>query len=235
MAKNNRDLREELKGEQRYGNSRRRGAPGTFHGHLPPPFYNASDESPDRLQYPREANTGPMDETGNYGRGGYYGSTYDAENLRRRRGEVANIKTGSPDNYRTLGDRRWQGDAEPNEGGDFSSQAGYRSLQERSASGEHRGKGPRSYRRRDERIQEDVNDRLYDDPWLNATDIEVEVQGGDVVLKGTVEDRQAKRRAEDICESVSGVKNVENRLRVVKESKPVRESTDRSKIRESLL
>lgn len=40
------------------------------------------------------------------------------------------------------------------------------------------------------------------------------MEGGEVTLKGTVDSRTAKRRAEDIAESVSGVTNVENRLRV---------------------
>jgi len=33
-------------------------------------------------------------------------------------------------------------------------------------------------------------------------------------LSGTVENREAKRRAEDIAESVSGVSNVQNQLKV---------------------
>ena len=40
------------------------------------------------------------------------------------------------------------------------------------------------------------------------------VSQGEVTLTGTVETRSAKRRAEDIAEDVSGVKNVENRLRL---------------------
>lgn len=78
----------------------------------------------------------------------------------------------------------------------------------------HRGKGPRDYRRRDERILEDINDRLCDNPYIDATEIDVSVADGNVVLSGTVEDRQSKRLAEDIGDSVTGVKNVENRLRV---------------------
>ena len=37
---------------------------------------------------------------------------------------------------------------------------------------------------------------------------------GDVILTGSVETRDAKRLAEEIAESVTGVKNVENRLKV---------------------
>ncbi len=79
---------------------------------------------------------------------------------------------------------------------------------------EHRGRGPKNYRRSDERIKEDVNDRLSDDYYIDASDIEVMVTNTEVTLTGTVNSREDKRRAEDIAESVSGVTNVENRLRV---------------------
>lgn len=79
---------------------------------------------------------------------------------------------------------------------------------------EHRGRGPKGYRRSDERIKEDVNDRLSDDYYIDASDVEVSVSNTEVTLTGTVNSREDKRRAEDIAESVSGVTNVENRLRV---------------------
>jgi osmotically-inducible protein OsmY len=82
-----------------------------------------------------------------------------------------------------------------------------------------RGRGPKGYRRSDERIREDVNDRLGDDYYIDASDIEVTVSNTEVTLTGTVPSRNDKRRAEDIAESVSGVTNVENRLRV-KQSTP---------------
>ncbi|HEX5602942.1 MAG TPA: BON domain-containing protein, partial [Pyrinomonadaceae bacterium] len=66
----------------------------------------------------------------------------------------------------------------------------------------------------DERIKEDVNDRLSDDYYVDASDIEVAVSNTEVTLTGTVNSRADKRRAEDIADSVSGVTNVENRLRV---------------------
>lgn len=88
----------------------------------------------------------------------------------------------------------------------------------RSTAGQHRGKGPRKYQRPDSRISDDVNDRLADDDFVDASDIEVTVRSCEVYLDGTVNDRASKRRAEDIAESVSGVKNVENRLRVKRNS-----------------
>jgi osmotically-inducible protein OsmY len=79
--------------------------------------------------------------------------------------------------------------------------------------GPHAGRGPRGYRRSDERIREDVNYRLTDDPDLDASDIEVSVNDGVVTLRGSVDSRWDKRRAEDIAESVSGVVDVDNKLR----------------------
>jgi hypothetical protein len=40
------------------------------------------------------------------------------------------------------------------------------------------------------------------------------VTSGVVTLKGIVEDRNAKRMAEDLAESVSGVQEVQNQLKV---------------------
>lgn len=79
---------------------------------------------------------------------------------------------------------------------------------------DHRGKGPKNYKRSAERIQEDVNDKLSDNWMLDASNIEVSVDGNEVTLNGTVESRQAKRRAEDIADNVSGVTHVQNNLRV---------------------
>ncbi|HEY1112164.1 MAG TPA: BON domain-containing protein [Chitinophagaceae bacterium] len=89
-----------------------------------------------------------------------------------------------------------------------------RRLDEERTGGPHRGKGPKGYRRSEERIREDACDRLTEDDYVDATDIQVQLEGEDVVLSGTVHSRAEKRRAEDLVERVSGVRNVENRLRV---------------------
>lgn len=80
--------------------------------------------------------------------------------------------------------------------------------------GPHRGKGPKGYARGDDRIREDVCNRLTDDAHLDASEIEVEVKGGEVTLTGTVRERQDKRHAEDIVDAASGVKHVQNNLRI---------------------
>ncbi len=79
---------------------------------------------------------------------------------------------------------------------------------------DHRGRGPADYIRSDDRIREDVNDRLTEDYWLDASRIGVTVAGGEVTLDGTVDGKRAKRRAEDLADDVSGVKHVQNNLRV---------------------
>ena len=84
----------------------------------------------------------------------------------------------------------------------------------------YRGVGPRNYRRSDERILEDINERLTDDHHIDASDVGVKVEGGEVTLSGTVTDRAARRRAEDIAESVSGVGHVQNDLRVASRNAP---------------
>lgn len=78
----------------------------------------------------------------------------------------------------------------------------------------HRGKGPANYRRSEDRIREDICDRLTDDDRVDASGIHIQIESDVVILSGTVNSRDEKRRAEDLVESVSGVRNVENRLRV---------------------
>jgi hypothetical protein len=80
--------------------------------------------------------------------------------------------------------------------------------------GEHRGKGPMGYRRSDERIRDDVCEALTLDPWLDATHVQVNVDGGVVTLQGTVADRHMKYRAEECADQASGVQDVENRIRI---------------------
>ena len=81
-----------------------------------------------------------------------------------------------------------------------------------------RGRGPKNYQRSDDRIREDVCERLTYDERVDATDIDVEVREGVVRLSGTVDDRYAKRLAEDIAESVRGARDVENQIRIRREN-----------------
>jgi osmotically-inducible protein OsmY len=83
---------------------------------------------------------------------------------------------------------------------------------------DHRGRGPSNYTRSDDRIREDINDNLTDDWGVDASNITVQVKNGEVTLDGTVATRLQKRRAEDCAEEVSGVRNVQNNLRIQERS-----------------
>ncbi len=49
---------------------------------------------------------------------------------------------------------------------------------------------------------------------MDASTIEVQVQGGEVTLMGTIRSRIVKRYVEDLVEAVRGVRHVQNNLRV---------------------
>lgn len=76
------------------------------------------------------------------------------------------------------------------------------------------GRGPRGYQRTDDRIREDVCDYLTDDPRVDASDIEIQVKGGEVTLSGSVRTRDEKRFTEDDVERITGVREVNNNLKV---------------------
>jgi osmotically-inducible protein OsmY len=119
--------------------------------------------------------------------------------------------------YQGYDDNRYRGrrrDFMDRASDEIASWFGDEDAEHRREMDQHRGKGPKGYVRTDERIREDVNDRLSDDPMLDASDIEVIVAGGEVTLNGFITTRQDKRRAEDIVETVSGVRHVQNNLRV---------------------
>ncbi len=82
----------------------------------------------------------------------------------------------------------------------------------RPAQGPYAGIGPRAFRRSPERLRELICERLTDDPDVDASDIEVHVQGDEVTLTGQVDTRSQKRAAEACTEAVAGVRDVHNRL-----------------------
>ncbi|MDB6163081.1 MAG: hypothetical protein JWL98_513, partial [Xanthomonadaceae bacterium] len=70
----------------------------------------------------------------------------------------------------------------------------------------------------DERIRDDLNERLTDADDIDASAITVEVSNGIATLAGTVEQRWMKHRAEDLAENCSGVRDVHNQIRVQSQS-----------------
>jgi hypothetical protein len=84
----------------------------------------------------------------------------------------------------------------------------------RALRGLFRAKGPKSRTRDEQRIYEDVCERLTRQPDVDASDIEVTVELGVITLAGSVPSRAMKLLADDAVEDVLGVKDVKNRLRV---------------------
>jgi hypothetical protein len=80
--------------------------------------------------------------------------------------------------------------------------------------GPYTGRGPKGYKRSDQQIMEDACQRLERDGDIDASEIEVTAEDGVIVLRGTVQDRQTKRRAEECVESVYGARDIMNELRV---------------------
>ena len=102
-------------------------------------------------------------------------------------------------------DYGWTGPARPRE---WSSTEGWR------VPGPHAGRGPKGYQRTDERIRDEINERLTAHGLIDATDVECRVMNGEVMLTGFVDSRTAKRAAEELAEHVYGVRDVHNELRV---------------------
>jgi hypothetical protein len=83
------------------------------------------------------------------------------------------------------------------------------------------GKGPKGYARSDERVLDDVHERLAYG-YLDASEVEVSVKAGEVTLRGLVGSKADKWLAEDILEDVPGVRGLNNRLKVKQGDAPAR-------------
>jgi osmotically-inducible protein OsmY len=130
------------------------------------------------------------------------------------------------DNSDKKSNRNWLDKTTDEVAGWFGDDDAQRRRQLDKIRGPHRGKGPKGYERSDDRIREDVSDRFYEDPYIDASDISIRVEGKDVILEGTVESKEAKRRAEYLAESIRGVKDVENRLKINRDQQYSRGGTD---------
>ena len=75
--------------------------------------------------------------------------------------------------------------------------------------------GPKGYTRSDERLREDISERLMQAYDIDSSEVTVQVLGGKVVLEGTVPNRYMKHAIEDIADAAPGVQDVDNRVRVI--------------------
>lgn len=120
------------------------------------------------------------------------------------------------------GDPRVQGNYRGNERGygtgyeDYGVTAG-RNFRQRPHLGESasgRAVGPKNYTRSDERIREEVCERLTHTPTLDVSDVTVTVAGSVVTLTGSVDNRRMKYEVEDIVDDTYGVSDVVNQIHV---------------------
>lgn len=70
------------------------------------------------------------------------------------------------------------------------------------------------YSRSDDRLREDIGECLTYDSLLDGAEIEVEVEEGQVTLRGAVASKSESLRAQDLAAQIYGVKTVRNGLRV---------------------
>jgi hypothetical protein len=80
-----------------------------------------------------------------------------------------------------------------------------------------RNRPPKGYTRSDERLREDICESLMHSPFIDAGEVSVAVKEGKVTLEGSVPERSMKHRIEDIAEQCSGVKDVDNRIRIARD------------------
>ena len=94
-------------------------------------------------------------------------------------------------------------------------QGGYNQFGQSSFGQGMKGRSPKGYVRSDERIREDLCDRLAYE--LDASEVEINVVDGEVTIVGTVSDRQTKFQIEAIADRVSGVKEIHNQLTIARQ------------------
>lgn len=162
---------------------------------------------------------------GNYqSYGGYRESQTYAGDVTRQPGEGYGRSSGygNPDNDRYSEDGGYRGTSFVSPGDTQQSHSG---MGRRSYSGmgygesrfrgtDYSGVGPKNYTRSDERLTEDLCERLTQDPDIDASELDVKVVQGTATLQGSVPQRWMKHRAEDLADGCSGVRNVDNRIKV---------------------
>lgn len=174
------------------------------------------------------------------GRGGGYGTGAGQMGQAGgfERGSTFSSPGGRPSNWRGAWDQSSQGSHHERgygmDPGDYGSQHSYGSQtgnygsehggygsQHGGQGREHGGYGsqgarrsmPKGYQRSDERIREDVCERLSHS-GLDVSDVSVHVSSGHVTLEGTVDSRHVKHAIENCADDCMGVQDVENRIRV---------------------
>ncbi len=77
-------------------------------------------------------------------------------------------------------------------------------------------RGPKGYQRPDERLREDISERLMSAMHIDSSEVSVTVTDGKVTLEGTVPDRAMKHAIEDLVDACPGAQDIDNRIRVAR-------------------
>ncbi len=196
--------------------------------------YDSSGFGPDERRYGQNWGSGGSQGMGRasydqeFGKSQYGGQQYSG-------GQSGQYRNDEPE-YGEYSGRSYSGDrgSQMSSGRDYGSSSGsfggsYGSSQRTSSqgyggqgnygsgsSGPRERSGPKGYERSDERIKDELVDRLMQDDSIDIKDVECDVQGGKVTLSGTVDCRHAKHTIENIADSVWGVKDITNNIRVVR-------------------
>lgn len=155
--------------------------------------------------------------SGNYGTdyGKRYNDEYSSGYGNRYDRDIYGTNRDWKDRDRNRGDRDWWDRTTDEVASWFGDdEAERRRRRDRMYDNNHRGKGPKGYKRSDDRIRDDLQDNLMNDSYIDASNMEVSVDNGTVTLSGSVDSKYAKRRAEDMAEVISGVHEVKNNLTV---------------------
>jgi hypothetical protein len=97
----------------------------------------------------------------------------------------------------------------------FSSERGWGSPGRGWGGSERRARpGPKGYTRSDDRLREDICERLMLANSVDSTEVTVTVKDGQVTLEGTVPNRRMKHTIEDLVDAAPGVQDIDNRIRV---------------------
>jgi osmotically-inducible protein OsmY len=89
-------------------------------------------------------------------------------------------------------------------------------AERRKPGGSQAGRGSQFQRRSDDKIYDEIRELLTNNPDLDASEVELHVESGGVTLTGTIDSRDARWLAEDLVNSVTGVREVNNRLKVAR-------------------
>jgi osmotically-inducible protein OsmY len=87
------------------------------------------------------------------------------------------------------------------------------------------GRGPKGYKRSDDRIKEDICEQLWRSDAIDSSEVTVMVSEGVVTLSGTVPERWMRHELENVADETMGVKDIDNNIRIQRQSEDTRQET----------